>query len=303
MTVGIVTFARASICVETVGALLPLLGPDDELVVVEQAGSDVAEYCRVHWPGQVQCHSMARPSMVRARNVVIQRARGEVVLFVDDDVVPSAELVEAHWRAYTDPQVGGVAGRVLTPASDAAHAPPLPGTHWLQTDFEATSSSPVPHARGCNMSFRRSVLVAIGGFDTGFRPPFFFREDSDVSFRVRAVGYAIVFAPRAELLHLEAKTGGARVGLDEKRSAIAAEMRIYRSSFSHYRDNLYFLSKHFGGRELAASVVRAHRDYVGWSRWPWRLVAKNLCFVGALLAAAWTTRTSRPPYFDPSEAA
>jgi GT2 family glycosyltransferase len=300
MTVGIVTYARTPICVEAIAAVLPLLGPEDEFVVVEQGASDVAVYCQARWPGRVLCFTLGKPSMVGARNYLIQRARGEVILFIDDDVVPSPKLIEAHWAAYRDSSIGGVAGRILSKESDPALAPELPGTHWMGTNFEATSSAEVPHARGCNMSFRREGLVKIGGFDPGH---LLFRDDSDMCFRLRAEGYRILFVPEAELLHLAAESGGTRGASMIASSPVATELKMYHSHFRHYRDNLYFLVKHFRGIERWTSIARAHHDYVGLSRWPWRLAAKNLCFLAALLSAFWTKWTRKPPYFQHKPAA
>jgi hypothetical protein len=66
---------------------------------------------------------------------------------------------------------------------------------------------------------------------------------------------------------------------------MAAELAQYARHYRHYRDNLYFLCRHFSGSERIKLIARAYRDYVGISRWPWRLIAKNLCFLTALAQA------------------
>lgn len=298
LTVGTVTYRRTDICLETIEKLLRVITPRDELVVVEQGGNEVEAVCDQRWPGRVIFYNLEKPSMTGARNHLIQYARGQVVLFVDDDVGPSPTLLEGHWAAYADPRIGGVAGRILSPRSNGT-APAVVGDFWPETNFEATVPAGVPHARGCNMSYRREVLLAIGGYDTGFKPPFFFREDSDVGFRVRAAGYRIRFVPEAELLHLEAKTGGAR-GATEQVSAIAAEIRAYKKNYAHYRDSLYFLFKHFHGKELRQWVWYTYRNNVGISRYPWRLAAKNYYFFKALYRARRDSTANPPPYFQSS---
>jgi GT2 family glycosyltransferase len=234
--------------------------------------------------------------MVQARNAAIQHAHGRIVLFVDDDVIPSPSLLDAHADAYADLSVGGVAGRILGPNETDGSATHIPAADWMDTNFNMRCRTLVETARGCNMSFRRDLLLKVGGFDPGFRPPFFFREDSDVSFRIREAGYELIFEPAACLRHLEAKSGGAR-GLAKPQSATRSELWMYRQHFCHYRDNLYFILKHFCGKERHRYLWRSYCDYVGISRWPWRLVAKNLCFVAAFISASWTRRTSRPPFF------
>ena len=210
---AIVTYRRAAICLETLRLLVPSLSPEDELLIVEQVDDEVRRQS-AQTSSRVRFFYLDRPSMVRARNAAIQHARGRIVLFVDDDVIPSPGLLDAHANAYSDLSVGGVAGRILGPTEKDESATDIPAADWMDTNFNMRCRTLVETARGCNMSFRRELLLQIGGFDPGFRPPFSFREDSDVSFRIRQAGYKLVFEPAACLRHLEAKSGGAR-GLGE----------------------------------------------------------------------------------------
>jgi glycosyltransferase involved in cell wall biosynthesis len=298
LSIAIVTYRRATICVETLRLLIPLLDKDDELIVVEQVDDEIRRQNAAESINQLRFLCLEKPSMVRARNAAIQSARGRIVLFVDDDVVPSASLLDAHANAYADPSVGGVAGRILGPTDTDESATDAPAADWMDTNFNMRCRTVVETARGCNMSFRRDLLLKIGGFDPGFRPPFSFREDSDVSFRIREAGYRLIFEPAACLRHLEAKSGGSR-GPAKPQSVISSEFWMYRQHFCHYRDNLYFMLKHFHGSERRRYIWRSYRDYVGMSRWPWRLLAKNACFLAALLDGGWTARRSHPPYFEP----
>jgi hypothetical protein len=68
---------------------------------------------------------------------------------------------------------------------------------------------------------------------------------------------------------------------------------MYRKHFFHYRDNLYFLHRHFDGPRLKRYVWDAYRTYVGLSRWPWRLAAKNGAFLAAWLQASRSARRRR----------
>jgi GT2 family glycosyltransferase len=294
----VVTYRRPTLVAETVNLLLPQLGPLDELLVVDQSPErheGLAAHCRVQYFGQLP------PNMVRARNLALSRARGDVVLFVDDDVIPEAGLVAAHREAYGDPAVGGVAGRILEPHAASAGEPDPRfldlSEGWRYADFTHTARrDDVMTVRGCNMSFRRDLLLRLGGFDTHLRPPFCFREDSEMSFRVRREGYRVVFEPRAGLIHLSAPQGGTRPG-GAKPGRLQQELTMYKRHFLHYRDNLYFITKHFRGRPRRRWVADAYCTYVGLSRWPWRLVAKNLCFLAAWMQAGAWAATDKPPYF------
>jgi GT2 family glycosyltransferase len=307
MTCSIVicTYQRAEMCREAVRRLLGVIGARDEIIVVDQAPEEPGTPETLAGLGadnRLRYFRQSRPDLVRARNHGVQMAKGDIVLFVDDDVIPSPDLVKAHLAAYVSEETGAVAGRVVTagiPPADVLDPRALdPVDGCFYTNFDHREPAVLLTARGCNMSFRRSVLIGIGGSDTHFRPPFAFREDSDACLRVRALGYRLVFAPEAELVHLEAPRGGTRVPA-RRRSGVGRELHSYRRYFFHYRDNLYFLCRHFRGAGWRRWLWRSYRAYVGCSRWPWRLVAKNLCFLAALLQARWWSLTSRPPYFEP----
>jgi len=234
---------------------------------------------------------------VKARNMGIQIAKGDIIIFVDDDIKPLPGLISGHLSAYEDPSVGAVAGRIFEPGQeetdkiDRRALDPRNGLDFAH--FNHNERIDVLTARGCNMSFRREVLMKLGGFDPCFKR---IRDDSDMSFRVRAAGYRLIFEPTATLIHYSAKSGGTR-GIDGQVSFIDAELNIYRLLFRHCKDDLYFILKHYKSIMQWQFIWKSYKNYVGFSRWPWRLLAKNLCFIAALGYSTYWTTISRPPYF------
>src|SRR6185436_493658 len=113
-------------------------------------------------------------------------------------------------------------------------------------------------------------------------------------------GYRIVFEPGAAVVHLSAVTGGTRALARSHYSngSVFRELASYRRSFLHYRDNLYFLCKFFRGIERLHWIKDAYKTYVGISRWPWRLLAKNMLFIAAFVQAYYWSKTVSPPFFE-----
>lgn len=64
----------------------------------------------------------------------------------------------------------------------------------------------VDHHEACNMATRKYLLEKIGGFDQTFVGIGEFSEP-DVSFKIRKLGYKIIFNPKAVVYHLPSKEG------------------------------------------------------------------------------------------------
>jgi HAD superfamily hydrolase (TIGR01662 family) len=127
----------------------------------------------------------------RARNLGWRHVRTPWVSFLDDDVLPGptwAEQLAKDLESATD-DVAGVAGRVVVPLADDVRP----------TDWERTTAG-LETARWitADLTYRRSVLARVGGFDERF--PRAFREDADLGLRVTRTGGTIVTGSR-EVLH------------------------------------------------------------------------------------------------------
>ena len=118
----------------------------------------------------------------RARNVGWRLARTEWVSFLDDDVVPDPDWYE---RLLADlsgpgPAVGGIQGNLRVPLP--------PGRR--PTDWErCTAGLETSQWITADLTYRRGVLAAVGGFDERFRRAY--REDADLGLRVTGRGRAI----------------------------------------------------------------------------------------------------------------
>ena len=111
--------------------------------------------------------SVGRPGLSGARNTGYEAAHGDVVAFLDDDATAAPDWLEQLQRTYQDGEVAGVGGLVVPNWVD--HRP-----GWFPEEFDwvvGCSHSGMPSATadvrnfvGANMSFRRDVLVGLGGF-------------------------------------------------------------------------------------------------------------------------------------------
>jgi ABC-type multidrug transport system fused ATPase/permease subunit/GT2 family glycosyltransferase len=214
-----------------------------------------------------------------ARNAGLAAASGEFVAYIDDDARP-----ETHWLRYlahtfltTD--FVGVGGPNLAPAESSPtawcveNAPGGP-IHVLLDDREAE------HIPGCNMAFRKSALLAVGGFDPRYRTA---GDDVDICWKFQARGWKLGFSPAAMVWHHRRKKVRAywrqQVGYGRAEALLERKWPEKYNAAGH----LAWVGKLYGGG-LAQTLGRSGgRIYGGvWGSAPFQSVYRQP--VGGLLA-------------------
>lgn len=137
-----------------------------------------------------------------ARNAGIQKADGEFIVFIDDDVVPEPQLLGEHARSHHEAgQDVVVLGPLLTPEGFEM----APWVRWeqemLMKGYRALLRGDWPaSARQFytgNASLRRTHILAAGGFDEGLRRA----EDVELAYRLANNGLDFVFNIQAAGMH------------------------------------------------------------------------------------------------------
>ena len=162
--------------------------------------------------GSVRVVRSAPAGLPAARNAGVRAGRGDIVLFLDDDVDVSPGLIAAHRGAYANPSVGAVAGSLddpYFPSGEPAIASYDEKTGRLLQNFCGKESGPTISVMGANMSFRRTALQEVGLFDENFLHNALL-EEVDAAFRIRAAGYIIWYCREAHVRHLREECGGCR---------------------------------------------------------------------------------------------
>ena len=283
------TYGREQILVDTIASLLSLNTQPIELVLVDQTlkhepeiEAALSKWQHIRLIRRLQ---LPRPSIPHAMNVGLLAASSDVVLFLDDDIVPHDNLIDAHTaahRQHTD--AWAVAGQVLQPGEETASSNgyvPKTGFH-ADLDFPFWSDQPtwVSNVMAGNLSVKRDRVVEIGGFDERFKGVAY-RFETEFARRLVAAGGRIRFEPAASIRHLQAARGGTRAAGSHLSSALPRfGMGDYyfamRSGWS-LQTAAYMLKRPF--REVRTRFHLTHPWYI-----PVKLIGEARAFCSALIA-------------------
>jgi len=141
-----------------------------------------------------------------ARNCGVNHAKGDIIAFTDSDCIPDKNWLNGILAAFTDPQIGAVAGRIVgyhgESLLDKFHAMfTLKGFDENQTfsDFTLVKGG-FPTA---NLAVRKDVFNHIGGFDGSMKT---YGEDYELCARVYRADFGIKYTINAVVYHKHRNT-------------------------------------------------------------------------------------------------
>ena len=204
---------------------------------------------RKHIPNLKVLFNNGEPGLSEARNVGIKEAKGDIVAFVDDDVVLFPEWAEEMVKPYDDDSVIGVTGPAFPLWEDESMSWFPEEFYWILSCTAWSGWKEVREVRnawGMNMSFRAETFQTCGAFlnEFGFhKGPM--AEDNEFSLRVRAkTGKNIVYCPNIKLWHRVHKYRLSQQFIKERSYWIGHSRRMMKKSLlKGERDKGYLLGQ------------------------------------------------------------
>jgi glycosyltransferase involved in cell wall biosynthesis len=203
-------------CLGAIEVALARTGRSDAEIIVVDNGSmdntgDVLAAAKAR--AAVPFHPLheARPGKARALNVALRAARGDLLVFTDDDChLHPDHLVQALRYDDADAALVVRSGRI-----ELGDPTDLPVTidlspermQWSRRSNSARFENIAQHVAGANMTMRRALVERIGLFDEDFGPwaPFGPNDDTDYAFRAYLSGAVLEHVPDMTVLHFHGR--------------------------------------------------------------------------------------------------
>lgn len=224
-----------------------------------------------------------------ARNLGLSQAAAAVVAFIDDDAVAEPTWLSRLTQPFNTRQViaatGFVRGRNgISYQWQACEVDALAQDHPLEITHDTLHQGTPQRAvktQGTNCAFRRDALLAVGGFDPGYR---FFLDEADVNLRMASLGPTAII-PDAQVHH------------GYEASARRAANRVPLSLYDIAASTAIFLRRHAPMADLdqalkALSLREAAR--IAGHRRAGRLDAQAETALLISLAQGWRDGLARP---------
>lgn len=216
VSITIQTYNRSALLAETLESLRALRCPpavDFEILVVDNNSTDetpqIIQKYRVLLAPRLRSVFEPQQGLSHARNRALQEAKGEIVSFLDDDV-----LVDPQWLSAVAGAFAAHAAAVVGGRSYLVFRSQRPS--WLSEHYEFLLSR-LDHGEqtlvgtdkdlyGLNFSVRRDIVFEAGGFDPSLGrcgvASLRSGEECDLLRRVRDLGGVVVYEPRAVVGHI-----------------------------------------------------------------------------------------------------
>lgn len=189
---------------------------DWEIIVVDDASTDDSvTFLKKKYPQIKLVVHHQNQRFAAACNSGVKKARGKMVVLLNNDVSPEPNFLKPLVKHFKDPQIFAVGckernwigGRMTYGGRGQGEFRRGFLVHWRAKDQNRSNTL---WANGGNMVVDRKKWLELGGMDTLYRPTYW--EDIDLSWRAAKRGWQVLFEPQSVVNHRHETTNIAAFG-------------------------------------------------------------------------------------------
>ncbi len=187
-----------------------------EVIVVDDGSTDATAEMIGHLPGVVYLRNERNAGFIASCNNGAAKARGSFLVFLNNDTEVTPGWLGALRETFEfEPRAGLVGAKLIFPDGRLQEAGGIiwgDGSGWNRGKFkdpqkpEYNFLREVDYCSAACLMVRKALFESVGGFDSKYAPAYY--EDTDLAFKVRALGYKVLYQPFCAIIHFEGATSG-----------------------------------------------------------------------------------------------
>lgn len=261
VSIIIPTRNRSEIIDVCLTALSAEVQSNTEVLIIDTSSSDTTELIVSKYP-KFKYHFLGDIpySMVTSRNYGMKVAKGEIIIFIDDDCIVQKNWLSSLTTPFIDPYVLATGGRIIYhPWKIPNRGEPIVildinnGKIWGEWDRVVENNTEVCTLPGGNCAIRKEKADKIDGFDPGFIYSANL-EETDFFYRLSQVGGKFLFVPDAVVEHRAA----------QRTDRLERSQRNYLWRYSLIRNKVYFFRKHRSRRGVNITIYNSLSDVISY---------------------------------------
>ena len=202
VTITVLTFNRGSLLKDLINDLIKLTYSPLEIIIVDNHSEDDTQQLMRKEFSSIIYERTHKNLGVAARNIGIQKASGDIIITIDDDIrgLTDVHIVELLNLFKDRAMLGAVNFKVLDHVNykicNWVH-------HRAHEEFSAQEFQTYEITEGA-VAFRKAALKKTGNYPEAF---FLSHEGPDLAFRLLDHGFDVIYSPKIEVIHFHSQLG------------------------------------------------------------------------------------------------
>jgi len=237
-----------------------------EVVLVDQTESNDSNLNNFKDDGfKYKYLKIKETGLPNARNVGAENAKGEILIFIDDDSIPDSDLIQSYMNLFNDYEKDKfcIGGRIIEKNTTMFKENNSIVGGWITwygktlKNFDTVKSGECEWASGGNFGLTKDLFIEAGGFDPNFIGTAVL-EDGDFGYAVKKIGGRVYYYPEPVIEHLRIPTGGVRQNNPAKGMFYRAHNTVYFFRKYGRRRFLCFVFVYLNGIAMKEWIKQKH---------------------------------------------
>lgn len=243
-----------------------------EIVIIDDCSMSNHDYSKseIYQKENVKIYrNESNQGFVNSCNKGADLSIGRILVFLNNDTEVKDNWLKEIINTLSQYKDAGIVGAKLIYPNDilqeAGSIIFQDGSGWNYGKGDNPSRSPynyireVDYCSGACLGITKELWESVGGFDTLFAPAYY--EDTDLCFKVRELGYKVIYQPKCEIIHYEGISSGTDITSGTKRFQEINKFKFRRKwefvlNEKHWPSNPYFLNKaKTSGKKLQILII------------------------------------------------